>query len=276
MDTLAPAAGTPHPLDDALRLDPDGDGFAGRTTPAYANMVGPFGGAIAATMLAAVLRHPARAGDPIALTVNFSGPIADGGFRVNARPVRTTRSTQHWYAELVQGDRVATSATAVLATRRETWSSTEIDFPAVPPAASIARLPPLERAEWTNRYDMRFVHGAPTGRAHAPADPGSESCLWVRDEPPRPLDFASLAAISDVFFPRLFLRRPKWVPVGTVSLTTFFHADAAMLAAQGERAVLGTARSNRFGAGYFDQSAELWGDDGALLATSHQVVYYKE
>lgn len=266
-----------HPFDDAMQLSADAPGqYRGEAPAPYWNMVGPFGGITAATLLRAVLQHPDVLGDPLALTVNYGGGLVAGEFQIQAVPVRTNRSTQHWYAELVQGDRVATSATAVLATRRETWSSTEIDFPAVPPAASIARLPPLERAEWTNRYDMRFVHGAPTGRAHAPADPGSESCLWVRDEPPRPLDFASLAAISDVFFPRLFLRRPKWVPVGTVSLTTFFHADAAMLAAQGERAVLGTARSNRFGAGYFDQSAELWGDDGALLATSHQVVYYKE
>ncbi|WP_369009888.1 hypothetical protein [Escherichia coli] len=30
-----------------------------------------------------------------------------------------------------------------------------------------------------------------------------------------------------------------------------------------------------FRQGYFDQSAELWGADGTLLATSVQTVYYK-
>ena len=41
--------------------------------------------------------------------------------------------------------------------------------------------------------------------------------LWVRDNPPRPLDFASLTALADVFFPRVFVRRATLVPVGTVT-----------------------------------------------------------
>jgi hypothetical protein len=72
------------------------------------------------------------------------------------------------------------------------------------------------------------------------------------------------------------IRRPRWVPAGTVSLTTYFHADAKQLAAEGERPVLGTARASHFGLGYHDQSAEIWSEGGALLATSHQIVYYKE
>lgn len=104
----------------------------------------------------------------------------------------------------------------------------------------------------------------------------SVSSLWIRDHPPRPLDFVSLAAICDAFFPRIFLRRPRWAPVGTVSLTTYFHADAALLAAQGARPVFGTARAQHYGRGYFDQTAEIWGGDRALLATSHQIVYYKD
>ncbi|HTD03590.1 MAG TPA: hypothetical protein VK751_07275 [Undibacterium sp.] len=31
-----------------------------------------------------------------------------------------------------------------------------------------------------------------------------------------------------------------------------------------------------FNNGYFDQTAEVWSAGGKLLATSHQVVYYKE
>jgi len=34
--------------------------------------------------------------------------------------------------------------------------------------------------------------------------------------------------------------------------------------------------TQRFGNGYFDQSAEIWGTDGALLATTHQLVYFKD
>jgi hypothetical protein len=39
---------------------------------------------------------------------------------------------------------------------------------------------------------------------------------------------------------------------------------------------LATARANRFARGYFDQSAQLWGRDGTLLVSTHQIVYYKD
>lgn len=237
-------------------------------------MVGPFGGLLAAILMQAVLLHPERLGEPVAFTVNFAGPLPEGGFVVHARALRTNRSTQHWFIELLQDEQVIVTATAVFATRRETWTDTEVRFPEVPAAASVPRTPPVERAAWTSCYDMRFLRGAPPTSAQASAD--STSHLWLRDEPPRPLDFLALTALCDAFYPRIFLRRPKWTPIGTVSLTTYFHADSVRLQAQGDRFVLGTARALHFGNGYFDQTAEVWADDGSLLATSHQVMYYKE
>jgi hypothetical protein len=64
-------------------------------------------------------------------------------------------------------------------------------------------------------------------------------------------------------------------PAGTISLTTHFHADTALLSSHGTNHVLGIARASKFGLGYHDQSAEIWSDQQHLLATSHQVVYYK-
>jgi hypothetical protein len=64
-------------------------------------------------------------------------------------------------------------------------------------------------------------------------------------------------------------------PAGTISLTTHFHADSALLSSQGTNHVLGIARASKFSLGYHDQSAEIWSDKQQLLATSHQVVYYK-
>lgn len=268
-----------HPLDVATFLTPiDADQYRGNTSPAYANMVGPFGGVIAAILLKAILIHPARLGDPVALTVNFAGPIADGEFIVTTKVVRTNRTTQHWYVELAQDDQVGATATAVFATRRDTWSATDARFPTAQPApaATLERFPPIDRAQWTAAYDMRFLQGQPVSVKDDAHDRESVSSLWLRDVPPRPLDFVSLAAICDAFFPRIFIRRPKWVPVGTVSLTTYFHADAGTLQVQGERAVLATARGVHFGGGYFDQTAQVWSDDETMLATSHQVVYFKE
>jgi len=266
-----------HPFDQAIQLAPlGGDRFEGRTHPDYANMVGPFGGLTNAVLLHAVLQHPQRRGEPIAFTVNFAAPVRDGPFEIDATPVRTNRSTQHWSLLLRQGEDVQATATAVLALRREGWSAPEATLPdRLPSPADVRRLPAAGLPVWIKRYDMRFVEGG-LEKLDGTARPESTSRLWVRDDPPRPLDFESLAAISDCFFPRVFLRLGRFLPAGTVSMTTYFHADAGVLAAQADRYLFGFARGLHFRHGYFDQTAELWGDNGQLLASSHQMVYFRE
>ncbi len=266
-----------HPFDEAIRLSQVGEHrFAGATHPGYANMVGPYGGITNALMLEAVLRHSQRLGNPVALSVNFAGPVADGPFEIEASPSRTNRSTQHWSIAMTERGTVVTTGTAVFAERRSTWSTCEVAMPTgLPRPTELPRASAANRPAWCARYDMRFVDGAVTefdGHEHG----DSLTRLWIRDDPPRPLDFASLAAIADNFMPRIFVRRRRLVPVGTVSMTTYFHVDAALLDAQADRYVLGIARGLNFRGGYFDQTAEIWSDGGELLASSHQVVYYRE
>lgn len=264
-----------HPFDQAVALEQLNQGrWQGATSKAYANMVGPFGGTTGATLLQAVLSHEELLGEPVSVTANFAAPVADGHFEVIARPLRTNRNSQHWWAEMVQEDQVVAFATVVTARRRDTWGSTEAEFPEVPLASDLPRSSREGRPPWTRNYDMRFVDGELLGQPDK--DAPSRSRAWMRDEPPRPLDFVSLSALCDAFFPRIYIRRPKLVPIGTVSLTTYFHADGAQLASAGSDHVLGVAQANHFGKGFFDQSAEVWSRGGELLATTHQVVYFKE
>lgn len=268
---------TSHPFDHAIALTPTAEGvFTGATSPAYANMVGPYGGITAATALNAVLQHPALLGEPVSLTVNFCAALADGPFEVTATPARTNRSTQHWTVAIHQGGQTVVTATALTALRRDTWAALEHTMPEVPAPEAVALPTTQGRVAWIDRYEMRFIDGGlPSvwdGRDHG----HSRSRQWVRDQPPRPLDFASLAAMADVFAPRIWHRRAALVPLGTVSITVYFHASQALLSANGDAHLLGQAQGQAFGQGFFDHSAQLWRRDGVLLATSHQVVYFKE
>ena len=113
MSGAPPTPAAAHPFDQAIALAPQPDGhWLGLTSPAYANMVGPYGGITAAQMLNAVLLHPKRLGDPLALTVNYAAGVADGPFVLQARPARTNRSTQHWVIELLQDGQSVITATA--------------------------------------------------------------------------------------------------------------------------------------------------------------------
>jgi acyl-CoA thioesterase len=266
--------GIAHPFDRAIHLDALGpDTIRGRTQPEWANMVGPFGGITAAIMLHAVESHPDRIGDPLALTVNFAGPVADGEFDISARAARTNRSNQHWILELSQGGEVKTTATAVSGVHRDTWADTETRPPSTAAPEAITPGGLLDDIAWAKRYDMRFADGAlPT--AEEPSS-SSTTTLWVRDTDGRPVDFPALAALCDVFYPRVFLRRGGFIPSSTVSLTTYFHADPQQLDSLGSDFVLASAHANRFSRGYFDQSAPVWSRDGQLLASTHQIVYFK-
>ncbi len=266
---------TTFDFDQAIALQNMGDGhYKGSTHTAWLNMVGPFGGITAATLLNAVMLHPNRLGNPVSFTVNFCAGVTVGAFEIAAKPARTNRSTQHWTIELTQAGMVVITATAVTAVRRTTFSSIESHMPAV---ASASALPRAESAllAWTQRYDMRSLTGhLPTVWDGVEGDTLTQ--VWVRDVQERSIDFVSLCAMADSFFPRVYLRRRTFVPIGTVSMTVYFHADAPELVALGNSFVLGQAKAQCFYNGFFDQSAQLWSEAGTLLATTHQVVYFKE
>ena len=273
-----------HPFDLAIALAPQGENsYTGHTSPAYWNMVGPFGGISAGTMLNAVMQHPARLGEPVSLTINYASGLVQGPFGVSARPARTNRSTQHWMLEMVQVNQAGIeetvlTATVLTAARRSTWGTSESPMPAVPPARHMPVQAGFSKMEWLKRYDIRAVAGAMPRTWDGALHPEGSSLtqLWMRDEPPRPLDFCALAAYADIFYPRLYLRRASAVPVGTVSMTVYFHAGTALLQQCGDTPVLGQARGQMFRDGFFDQSAQLWSGSGDLLVTSSQIVYYKE
>ena len=263
-----------HPFDRAIALQPADDGtLRGATSDEYWNFVSPFGGVTAATALNAILLHPQRIGDPLSLTVSFAGPIAQGAFTVATHLLRSNRSTQHWSVQITQGEQHerVLAAMAVFAIRRPTWALTEAVPPDVPAPADTPHAIPMTGLSWLQRYDMRYMRGR-----MMEDNPDSLTYSWIRDAPLRDLDFASLVALCDAFLPRLFLRRAKMVAIGTVSLNIYFHQDAASVMEHGDDYVLGIAQASLFNAGFFDQQGQLWGREGKLLATTQQMVWYKE
>ena len=276
-----------HPFDQAIALTAQGgDRFLGHTSPAYWNMVGPFGGISASVMLNAVMQHPSRLGEPVSLTVNYASGMAQGPFTVSARPARTNRSTQHWIVEMTQTgsagvEETVLTATVLTAVRRETWGVSDTPMPVVPSPERAPVQAGFASMEWVKRYQILSVTGGlPTqwdGSVNS-SEPASASLtqVWLRDDPPRPLDFPALAAYADIFFPRIFLRRAHRVPVGTVSMTVYFHVSGSLLRDCGSTYVLGQARGQVFRDGFFDHSAQLWSASGTPLVTSQQIMYYKE
>jgi len=279
-----------HIFDQAIALQPLTDGqWSGHTHAGWWNMVGPFGGVTAAAVVRAISMHPQCLGDPAALTVNYVAAVTQGPFTVHLQVARTNRSSQHWQVEMTQLQSDGSSAkvmtgTAMTAIRRNTYGAVEAQFPHVPAAQSLRPWTPPISMEWFNRYDIRVVQGAmPEFAGSGPAiaeavsdqQPASLTRQWVRYQPARALDYAALAAMADVFYPRVWLHSGQRLPAGTVSMTVYFHANAADLADAGDGYVLCEARAQAFRNGHSDQTAQLWSAQGTMLATTHQLVYYK-
>lgn len=267
-----------HPFDAAAALVRREEGsWRGATHAAYANMAGPFGGVTAAALLNAVLLDERRLADPVALTVNFCGPVADGEFDIAARLVRGGKSTQHWSLDLTQGGAVCATASVVCGARRPTWTHLPAAMPPAVAADHVTAMSGKGRPNWVQRYDMRFVEGdlAPFPRADG-AVRSARSLLWLQDAPARPLDFLSLTALSDAFFVRIMHARGTWQPMATVTMTTYFHVGAEELAGLGAVPVLGDADANVFHDCFADQTCALWSPDGRLLANGVQATWFKE
>src|SRR6202012_1664024 len=267
---------TQHLFDDATRVTAGDSRWQGRTSPDYFAFVGPFGGCTAATILRALIEHPQRAGDPLALTVNYCAPIAEGPFDLDVRLVKANRSSQHWCVELSQGGGdVASFATAVFAERRPSWSHQQAQMPESRPFETIRPYPRVA-APWVKQYDFRFIEGDPDFAAAPKDGPASAySKLWIGDRVPRPIDMLSLVSMSDAFFARIFHARRELVPFGTVTLTTYFQTSVDDLAAEDITHVLACADARTFNRSYHDQTGELWSPSGKLIATTTQMGYFK-
>lgn len=260
-------------LDDSLRLTRQSDAiFTAQTDQKYWNLIGPYGGWIAALLMKAVLEDNDLNGfEPVALTVDFMKAPAEGAVVVKRSCDRAGRTTSFWRADIETPDgKPCARAMLTLATPRETLDFSQSRMPDVASADSVTIMDTqILPINWVNLYETRVVLGKMGTRT-----PDSRSLVWVREADGRPLDHISLTAICDSPFPRLFLATGRPSNISTVSMTTFFHASRAELDEIGNAPILADSHCERSTGGFYDQHARFFAADGRLLAASQQMVWY--
>lgn len=268
-----------HPFDEGTKLDlSEDDVWHGRPSDPYKNMVGPFGGFVSAVFMRAVIEDLRVTGMPVALTVNFCGGLGDAPFAIKTTLQRGGKYTQHWSLELSQEEGgVRATASIVMGARGSSFSHQIAKAPTTADWQSIEPLPAVPLFNWINSYEFRFATGNPsfTGQEFDPLKDGRTE-VWVRDNPSRPLDYLSLTALADTFFLRLLHVRGTFPPMGTVTLTTYFHATPDELEAQGDQPLLAVADCNRLHNQFNDQPICLYGSKGNVLVSGTQVAWYKQ
>jgi acyl-CoA thioesterase len=246
-------------------VEPGGDlAFTCRIERDWWVVAGPNGGYIAAILaraLAAVEgERPLRS-----LTVQYLRAPKEGPARVEVTRERVGRSVSFLSARLMQDQRPAALAMAVLADDRDdSLRFDRSDPPKVPLPEELEPVGrPKELPPFGNQFDYRFALGP---RPFSGADEALTGG-WLRLSEERPLDSALAVALTDSWPPAVFTATTSPLAVPTLDLTV--HLRSAF-PRPGDW-VLGRFRTRAARAGFLEEDGELWSREGELLAQSRQL-----
>ncbi len=258
-------------LDDHLALTPAGaNAWTIRAHPEREANTGMFGGWTAAVLMKAALAHDGAEGTPVAITANFIARIDPGSdIIVRAAGLGGGRSLKTWRAEMLNASgALSATATIVTANRRDSDRFLEGAMPPAKAPETIAGAHPPGRFGET--VDIRPVAGFPPF-----GQKNTHSLAWVRDISAGALDWAGLVCLADLTPPRVFMISDGPRPSSTITLSIYFYATAAELAAVGTDFLLSEVAGVRAEGSTCGLTMRLWSRQGALLATSEQLCWFR-
>jgi acyl-coenzyme A thioesterase PaaI-like protein len=230
---------------------------------------GMFGGWTAAALMKAVLIDPRAKGEASAINVNYVSRIAPKSeLTVRAQPLGGGRSVTNWRADIFRegGDELLATANVVLTNKRESSAFTEFSRPEAPDPETLPMAHPP--AAFGQNVDMRAWR-LPFGNED------SHYANWIRERSGHPVDHVLLAYLSDAYPPRIMGRSPGPRGSSTLTLSAYFFATAAELAAIGDDFIMNESVGTRAEASTIGSQLRMWSRSGALLATSEQLCWFK-
>lgn len=227
---------------------------------------GANGGVVAAVMLRALtaaVDAPERA--PRSLTVHYPGPFESGPTPVSASVVRSGRSLTTARAEAVRDGKPVALALAAFSTPFPTVAYADIAMPDVPGPDA---LEPFVRVEGGPAFAQHFEYRLAAGDRPFVGAERAEAAVWMAPIDKTVLDYPLLAALTDAFFPVIFITQRGPLAAPTVDLTVHFRAP---LPAGDTGPWLGVFRTRLAAEGFMEEDGEVWSRDGVLLAQSRQL-----
>ncbi|HEX4179684.1 MAG TPA: thioesterase family protein [Caulobacteraceae bacterium] len=235
---------------------------------------GLWGGYAVGLCVRALEAEPDALGEALSLTVTYAAPLSPGDLEIRTRRLRQGGSIGVWAVELSRAgaDQVGVHAIVTMARRPNT---PPFAFASMPAAAVPESLPSPSVRGGAARFGAVAFEWRPL--EGFPPRPGenSRSLAWVR---PRRglLDKVMLGMMTDNSAPRAIYALGRRVMTTTLSLTAYLHATAEELAAVADDFILVECEGRIGGGGASDERSSYWSRDGKLLATSEQLVWYRE
>jgi acyl-CoA thioesterase len=246
-----------------------GDADPEYSNGAGGNLVGQFGGWIAAALLKSVLGDAQAGQHARSIVVHFTAATRPGPLEIRTRCLRQGRSVAFWQAELFQGEDLRAHAVVTVGeVRDDPHAHTFIQRPDAPPPDGLRSFSPP--TPFGRRMEARWVLGEPFQ-----GKDGARSLFWGRTNPPTRLDASGLALRADHMPPRVFYKTNSFIPNTTLSLTAYFHGTPEEIEAVGEDYLLVDVLGRRINAGYWDHTTTFWSPSGALIATTEQLALHR-
>lgn len=250
-----------------------------RTTagPEWANPGGGLWGGYPIGLCIRVLEaEPDAVGQVLSLTLTYAAALPSGELDVRTRRLRQGGSIGVWEVVISPADAglVGVHGVVTLARRPQTPPFAFMTMPDAPdpesvPSHDFSAMP--WRPGWATVFDRRFVDGFPPT-----VGGGANSLAWVRSQF-GPMDRALLGMVADTSPPRaIYAFGHGRVRTTTLSLSTYQYATAEELAEVGQDFILAHCEGVVGGHGASGERSSYWRRDGTLLATSEQLVWYRE
>lgn len=263
----------PGDLENALKLSRSGEEvWTAHADPNYEAANGMFGGWTTAIALRAVCADADGDATPAAMTVNFVSTVEpDTDILIRTRRVGGGRSVSYWQSEVTAPESPAPLAIAsvVLTARRDTDGHVEVKMPEAPDPATLEVTYPAPGPHGERTIVRPITGVSPRERQ------STYSTSWVRETSGRRVDHLQLAFLADHREPRSFFWSDGPRPSTTLTLSVYFHATHDELAAVGDDDVLSEAFGTRGAQSTSEEHVRLWSRQGALLATSVQMDWYR-
>jgi acyl-CoA thioesterase len=255
-----------HFLDEGLVLTPLGDGrYAAAADPRWQNIIGPFGGWIAALLVHAAEQEAEPDRRLRSLTGQFLAPIAMGPLDVRVRVLQRRRTLTAIHIDLLQdGAVVALGLCTFFAARDDALVAGTVP---PPPWPRWDRLAGFGADSGKSFFTQYLFYAVAEGVPATPAGP--LACGgWVNLNPPRPLDAKLVALFADSWLPVLWTGLGRRVPFSTVEFSVYLRQPPL---AGDDRPVMLRVTTEVAEGGVADEQGHVWDADGRLLAQTRQL-----
>jgi acyl-CoA thioesterase len=215
--------------------------------------------------------EPEARGEVLSLALTYVSPLPPGPLEVSTRRLRQGRSIGVWEVEIRSAgmDEICIHGLITAAQRPATQRFSFAQMPKTAPPQDLPRQTKRGSHAQNNAFEWRALGLDPPA-----VDQVGISLAWVRARQGR-MDKALLGVLADASPPRV-LHALGEVMNTTLCLTVYFHATAEKLAEVGGDYILVEYEGRVGGGGASDERSSYWSRDGQLLATSEQLVWYRD